>query len=57
MFLINGYKQESLAVSDRATQFGDGCFTTARVIDGKVSLLSGAYPATTGCLSAVDDFL
>ena len=49
MFLINGHKQESLAVSDRATQFGDGCFTTARVI--------GAYPATTGCLSAVDDFL
>ncbi len=39
MFLINGY-QPSLAVSDRATQFGDGCFTTARVIDGKVSLLS-----------------
>lgn len=35
MFLINGHKQESLAVSDRATQFGDGCFTTARVIDGK----------------------
>ncbi|SQD05096.1 4-amino-4-deoxychorismate lyase [Escherichia coli] len=35
MFLINGYKQESLAVSDRATQFGDGCFTTARVIDVK----------------------
>ena len=33
MFLINGHKQESLAVSDRATQFGDGCFTTARVID------------------------
>lgn len=25
MFLINGHKQESLAVSDRATQFGDGC--------------------------------
>ncbi len=56
MFLINGHKQESLAVSNRATQFGDGCFTTARVIDGKVSLLS-AHPATTGCLSAVDDFL
>ena len=26
MFLINGHKQESLAVSDRATQFGDGLF-------------------------------
>lgn len=40
MFLINGHKQDSLAASDRAIQFGDGCFTTARVIDGKVSLLS-----------------
>ena len=30
MFLINGHKQESLAVSDRATQFGDGCFTTGK---------------------------
>ncbi len=57
MFLINGHKQESLAVSDRATQFGDGCFTTARVIDGKSQFVIGAYPATTGCLSAVDDFL
>ena len=49
MFLINGYKQESLAVSDRATQFGDGCFTQSQFV-------IGAYPATTGCLSAVDDF-
>ena len=40
MFLINGHKQDSLAASDRAIQFGDGCFTTARIIDGKVSLLS-----------------
>lgn len=40
MFLINGYKQESLVVSDRVTQFGDGCFIIVRVIDGKVSLLS-----------------
>ncbi|WP_254889303.1 hypothetical protein, partial [Salmonella enterica] len=24
MFLINGHAQDQLAVSDRATQFGDG---------------------------------
>lgn len=40
MFLINGHKQDALAAGDRAIQFGDGCFTTARVIDGKVSFLS-----------------
>jgi branched-subunit amino acid aminotransferase/4-amino-4-deoxychorismate lyase len=29
MFLINGIEQDTLAASDRAIQFGDGCFTTA----------------------------
>ncbi|MFD2021778.1 hypothetical protein ACFSKS_10485 [Pseudocitrobacter faecalis] len=37
MFLINGLEQDTLAVNDRATQFGDGCFTTARIAQG-------AYP-------------
>lgn len=36
MFLINGTEQASLAANDRATQFGDGCFTTARIIDGQI---------------------
>ena len=35
MFLINGLEQETLPASDRATQFGDGCFTTARILDRK----------------------
>lgn len=39
MFLINGREQDSLAASDRATQFGDGCFTTARIRDGRICLL------------------
>ncbi|MEH0885701.1 aminodeoxychorismate lyase [Enterobacter sp. UNJFSC 003] len=39
MFLINGLEQEALPASDRATQFGDGCFTTARIVDGDVCLL------------------
>ncbi|QPK02194.1 aminodeoxychorismate lyase [Enterobacter mori] len=39
MFLINGLELDSLPASDRATQFGDGCFTTARILDGDVCLL------------------
>lgn len=33
---INGQQQDILSVSDRSIQFGDGCFTTARVIDGQI---------------------
>ena len=40
MFFINGKPQSDLPADDRATQFGDGCFTTARVVDGQVHLLS-----------------
>ena len=36
MFLINGQWQETLPANDRAIQFGDGCFTTARIVDGAV---------------------
>lgn len=39
MFFINGKPQSDLPVDDRATQFGDGCFTTARVVDGKIHFL------------------
>lgn len=39
MMWINGKQQQALAVSDRAVQFGDGCFTTARVLAGKVQWL------------------
>jgi len=40
MYWINGQQQGALAPSDRGLQFGDGCFTTARVIDGSIELLS-----------------
>ncbi|WP_052284453.1 aminodeoxychorismate lyase [Kluyvera genomosp. 1] len=40
MFLINGLEQNTLAVNDRATQFGDGSFTTARIVEGRVQLLN-----------------
>lgn len=40
MFLINGKPQSELPADDRATQFGDGCFTTARIVDGQIHLLA-----------------
>ncbi|ELY4128016.1 aminodeoxychorismate lyase [Cronobacter malonaticus] len=39
MLLINGIEQDCLPATDRAVQFGDGCFTTARVRDGVVHLV------------------
>ena len=36
---INGTEQSSLLASDRATQFGDGCFTTAAIRRGDIQLL------------------
>lgn len=36
---INGIAQTELSARDRAVQFGDGCFTTAAVINGQVVML------------------
>ncbi len=40
MFLINGVEQSVLAANDRAIQFGDGCFTTSRIIDGQIAFFN-----------------
>lgn len=39
MWLINGTAQTTLTADDRAVQFGDGCFTTARVVNGAVRFI------------------
>lgn len=39
MFLINGVEDEMISVADRSVRFGDGCFTTARVVDGEIAWL------------------
>ncbi|RYC43237.1 aminodeoxychorismate lyase [Pectobacterium zantedeschiae] len=36
MLWINGQLQEQLSAFDRGTQYGDGCFTTARVCNGQI---------------------
>jgi len=37
---INGNQEQHLSLSNRGLAYGDGVFTTAKVIDGKVQLLS-----------------
>ncbi|MFJ2973399.1 aminodeoxychorismate lyase [Kluyvera sp. NPDC087067] len=39
MQLINGSQTDTLPANDRSVQFGDGCFTTARIVEGQVCLL------------------
>ncbi|WP_413722430.1 aminodeoxychorismate lyase [Sodalis sp. RH24] len=39
MYWINGKPRRQLPVNDRATQFGDGFFTTARIRAGAIDLL------------------
>ncbi|WP_227718525.1 aminotransferase class IV [Proteus mirabilis] len=36
MYWVNGQQQQSINVSDRAVQFGDGCFTTLAVEQGNL---------------------
>ncbi|MBD8213903.1 aminodeoxychorismate lyase [Erwinia persicina] len=36
MVWVNGERRDSIAARDRAVQFGDGCFTTARIHQGKI---------------------
>lgn len=37
---INGEQRNNISVEDRAVQFGDGCFTTIRVVGHQPALLS-----------------
>ncbi|MFZ4832805.1 aminodeoxychorismate lyase [Rouxiella sp. Mn2063] len=40
MSWVNGVHETLLPISDRAVQFGDGCFTTAKVLNGRVDYLA-----------------
>lgn len=42
MIWINGKPQADISARDRAVQFGDGCFTTARIHSGRV-MMFGAH--------------
>lgn len=40
MFLINNYKQKSLTINNQTTQFNNNYFTTTKIINNKINLLS-----------------
>ena len=40
MFLIHHNEERGLATNDRGLQFGDGCFTTGRIVAGKIALIT-----------------
>lgn len=40
MMWVNGEARDTIEAGDRAVQFGDGCFTTARVQQGRVQRLA-----------------
>lgn len=46
---INGVAQNELSARDRAVQFGDGCFTTAAVLNGKIQLLDAHLQRLQEC--------
>jgi 4-amino-4-deoxychorismate lyase len=39
-YSVNGERQNSIAINDRAIAYGDGIFTTAKIINGQVEFLS-----------------
>ncbi|WP_017348077.1 aminodeoxychorismate lyase [Pantoea sp. A4] len=48
---INGLPADTINASDRAIQFGDGCFTTAAITGGKIQLLEAHLQRLKqGCL-------
>ncbi|CAK9884691.1 MAG: Aminodeoxychorismate lyase [Candidatus Erwinia impunctatus] len=40
MLYVNGHQAETLPITDRAVQFGDGCFTTALIRRGEIVALN-----------------
>ena len=50
-YSVNGQNQSSIAISDRAIAYGDGIFTTAKIVDGKIQFLSSHISRLVeGCL-------
>ncbi|MEW6991774.1 aminodeoxychorismate lyase [Colwelliaceae bacterium 6441] len=39
-FSVNGEKQNSISMSDRSIAYGEGIFTTAKIVNGKIEFLS-----------------
>lgn len=53
MYLLNGELRDSVALSDRSFQYGDGCFTTMLTIDGQVQHWQKHVERMNACLEVL----
>lgn len=48
--LVNGIEQNHINIENRGLAYGDGLFTTAKVVDGKIQYLSShVHRLLSGC--------
>ncbi|WP_375753372.1 aminodeoxychorismate lyase [Vibrio sp. HN007] len=51
MILVNGKPKDSVSITDRSFQYGDGCFTTMLTVDGKIQNWSLHIERMEACLN------
>ncbi|MCC2522526.1 aminodeoxychorismate lyase [Vibrio coralliilyticus] len=51
MYSVNGHTTDSISLSDRSFQYGDGCFTTMLVINGRIQHLDKHQERMQSCLN------
>ncbi|MDK9736635.1 aminodeoxychorismate lyase [Vibrio sp. D404a] len=53
MFWVDGESQQTIALSDRSFQYGDGCFTTMLTFDGEIKHYNDHQQRVNACLAAL----
>tara|TARA_Y100001956_G_scaffold81552_2_gene99444 strand:- start:2917 stop:3720 length:804 start_codon:yes stop_codon:yes gene_type:complete len=53
MYLLNGELSDSVPLSDRSFQYGDGCFTTMLTVDGQIQHWPKHIERMNACLEAL----
>ncbi|NOH95364.1 aminodeoxychorismate lyase [Vibrio sp. 99-70-13A1] len=53
MFWVDGESQQTIGISDRSFQYGDGCFTTMLILGGKIANFSDHQYRVDECLKAL----
>lgn len=53
MFWVDGESQQTVALTDRSFQYGDGCFTTMLTLDGEIQYYNDHQQRVDACLVAL----
>ncbi len=53
MFWVDGESQQTVALTDRSFQYGDGCFTTMLTLDGEIQYYNDHQQRVDACLAAL----